>query len=97
MAFIAEDMTVLVEALKELVGDLAAYRRLGGGGMHSMAVAGFPPLVEDLIACAVIADRRSGATWAQIGRALDLTADAARARYGHRHLTVEWPIPGTPR
>lgn len=97
VVFIAEDMTVLVEALKELVSDLAAHHRLGVGGLHSTAVARFPGLVEDLITCAVIADRRSGATWAEIGTALDLTAETARARYGHRRLNVEWPIPAAPR
>ena len=93
IAFIAEDLNVLIEALKALIGNTAAYRRLAPGGLHSTAVARFPGLVEDLTGCAVIADRRSGATWAQIGAALGLTADAARARYGHRRLAVEWPLP----
>ncbi|MFJ9371343.1 hypothetical protein ACIRRA_44045 [Nocardia sp. NPDC101769] len=95
MAFIAEDLTVQVEVVKELIVDLTEHGRLATGGVHSTAVARFPGLVEDLVACAVIADRRSGATWAQIGAALGLTADAARARYGHRRLAVEWPIPVT--
>ncbi|MFE3230255.1 hypothetical protein [Nocardia sp. NPDC059228] len=95
MAFIAEDLTVQVEVVKELIADLTTYGRLAAGGLHSVAVAPFPDLVEDLISCAVIADRRSGATWAQIGAALGLTADAARARHGHRQLAVEWPIPAT--
>lgn len=41
----------------------------------------------------MIADRRSGATWATIGEAFGLTADTPRARYGHRRLAVEWPNP----
>ncbi|WP_157229072.1 hypothetical protein [Nocardia brevicatena] len=59
-------------------------------------MARFSGLVEDLIACAVLADRRSGASCAQVGAALGVTADAARARYGHRRLTVEWPILAAP-
>lgn len=95
MVFIAEDLTVQVEVVKELIADLTEHGSLAVGGLHSTAVARFPDLVEDLVACAVIADRRSGATWAQIGAALGLTANAARARHGHRQLVEEWPIPAT--
>jgi hypothetical protein len=56
-------------------------------------VAGLCDAVDDLTTCAVLADRRSGATWAQIGAALGLTAEAARARFGRRRLAVEWPNP----
>ena len=95
MAFIAEDLTVQVEVVKELIADLTEHGRHATEGLHSAAVARFPDLVEELVRCAVIADRRSGATWAQIGAALGLTANAARARHGHRQLAVEWPVPAT--
>lgn len=93
MVYIAEDLTVRIEALKELLGELAMTQRLAEPGLHCQAVAKLNDIVDDLIGCAVIADRRTGATWATIGEAFGLTADAARARYGHRRLAVEWPNP----
>lgn len=93
MAWIADDLAVRTETLKDMLAELAARQKLAGPGLHSRAVAGLDSAVDDLIGCAVIADRRSGATWIQIGTALGLTAEAARARYGHRRMAVEWPNP----
>ncbi|MFE0509149.1 hypothetical protein [Streptomyces sp. NPDC058964] len=39
-------------------------------------------LAGQLVRCAVLADRRAGATWTQIGAALGISADAARSRFG---------------
>lgn len=91
MAFIADDLTVRTETLKEILAALTTRHKLDEPGLHSRAVAGLDSAVDDLIGCAVIADRRSGATWVQIGTALGSTAEAARARYGHRRMVVDWP------
>ncbi|MEU6585496.1 hypothetical protein [Nocardia sp. NPDC046763] len=61
MAFIAGDMIVQIEMVKELIADLTEIGHLGTDGLHSTDVARFSGLAEDLVACAVIADRRSGA------------------------------------
>ncbi|SCE22229.1 hypothetical protein [Streptomyces sp. DvalAA-19] len=37
----------------------------------------------------MIADRNAGATWDGIARPHEVTADTARARWGHLYLT--WP------
>ena len=55
-------------------------------GVHCAAAVGFRRLVEELIRCAVLADREAGATWAGIGQPLGISADAARARYGKVRL-----------
>jgi hypothetical protein len=53
-------------------------------GGHAAAVAGMAAMVRQLEAAAVAADRAAGATWAQIGAPLGLSADAARRRYPPR-------------
>ncbi|MDX3766400.1 MULTISPECIES: DUF6233 domain-containing protein [unclassified Streptomyces] len=51
-------------------------------GWHSAAVAQVPGLAGQLVRLAVLADRRAGASWAQIGAGLGISAEAARGRFG---------------
>lgn len=51
-------------------------------------VAGRRSRVEDEVAQAVRGARSSGATWAQIGAALGVTAQGAHQRYGPRRQRV---------
>ncbi|MEV6655187.1 hypothetical protein [Streptomyces sp. NPDC051219] len=39
-------------------------------------------LARQLVRSAVAADRRAGASWAQIGAGLGISGEAARARFG---------------
>jgi len=57
-------------------------------GGHAAAVAGLAGLAAELEAAAVAADRAAGATWAQVGAALGLSADAARKRYSRSEQAV---------
>lgn len=50
-------------------------------GGHAATTAGITALAAEVEAAAVAADRATSATWAQIGAALGLSADAARKRY----------------
>ncbi|MFH9202067.1 hypothetical protein ACH4KO_31470 [Streptomyces anulatus] len=45
-------------------------------------MAGVPDLAGQLVRAAVLADRRSGASWEQIGAGLGVSAEAARSRFG---------------
>lgn len=49
MVNIAEDLTVRIEALKELLGELAMTQRLAEPGLHCQAVAKLNDIVDDLI------------------------------------------------
>jgi hypothetical protein len=49
---------------------------------HSAAVARVPDLAGQLVRAAVRADRQAGASWAQIGAGLGISAEAARSRFG---------------
>ncbi|MFF7738401.1 MULTISPECIES: hypothetical protein [unclassified Streptomyces] len=46
------------------------------------AAARVPELAEQLLRAAVLADRRAGASWEQIGAGLGISAEAARGRFG---------------
>ncbi|OKI45707.1 hypothetical protein [Streptomyces sp. MJM1172] len=76
------------EALELALAD-AIEGRHAEAGLHSTAAADFANLTRELVRVAVIADRAAGATWEEIGRSHELTADAARARWGH--LRLVWP------
>ncbi|MFJ3883344.1 hypothetical protein ACIPW5_38590 [Streptomyces sp. NPDC090077] len=76
------------EALEQALTEAMEGRR-AEAGLHSTAAGDFAHLARELVRVAVIADRAAGATWEDIGRPHDLTADAARARWGHLRLT--WP------
>ncbi|MFB7225894.1 hypothetical protein ACWD4L_32790 [Streptomyces sp. NPDC002596] len=39
-------------------------------------------LAGELVRAAVLADRQAGASWAQIGAGLGISAEAARSRFG---------------
>lgn len=49
---------------------------------HSAAVARVSDLAGQLVRAAVRADRQAGASWAQIGAGLGISAEAARSRFG---------------
>ncbi|HSV67769.1 MAG TPA: hypothetical protein VLJ59_17955 [Mycobacteriales bacterium] len=57
------------------------------------AVIGFRRLVNELITLAVLVDRDGGG-WSELGRALGLTAQAARTRYGG--IRTEPAVPRRP-
>lgn len=46
------------------------------------AVARVSDLAGQLVRAAVLADRQAGASWAQIGAGLGISAEAARSRFG---------------
>ncbi|MFD8415497.1 hypothetical protein ACFV2Q_27670 [Streptomyces sp. NPDC059650] len=73
-------------ALDQIIG-----QRDPAPGMHTHMAADVQHLARELVRVAAIADRQAGATWSQIGDALGITADAARARYGHIRLITERP------
>lgn len=51
-------------------------------GWNCAAVARVSDLAGQLVRAAVLADRRAGASWAQIGAGLGISAEAARSRFG---------------
>ncbi|GHI50121.1 hypothetical protein ScoT_62950 [Streptomyces albidoflavus] len=51
-------------------------------GWHCAAAARVPDLAGELVRAVVAADRRAGASWAEIGVGLGVRAEAARARFG---------------
>lgn len=51
-------------------------------GRNCAAVAQVPDLAGQLVRAAVLADRRAGASWAQIGAGLGMSAETARSRFG---------------
>jgi hypothetical protein len=87
----ARDGTAERRAARDTAGALAvaasaARASLGqqGAGPGAAAVAGLAALAAQLERAAVAADRAAGASWAQIGAALGVTADTARRRYARR-------------
>ncbi|MGW3598464.1 hypothetical protein ACWD60_27530, partial [Streptomyces sp. NPDC005167] len=51
-------------------------------GWNCAAVARVSDLAGELVRTAVLADRQAGASWAQIGAGLGISAEAARSRFG---------------
>ncbi|MFJ9457727.1 hypothetical protein ACIRST_21910 [Kitasatospora sp. NPDC101447] len=90
---ISQELQAHTLALDELIAE-ALHAQQGLPGAHCTVAADFQRLTRELVRCAVIADREAGATWATIGEALGLSADAARARYGKVRLL--WPHPQSP-
>ncbi|ARF82043.1 hypothetical protein ACIG0C_35625 [Kitasatospora aureofaciens] len=90
---ISQELQTHALALDELIAE-ALHAQQGLPGAHRTAAADFQQLTRELVRCAVIADREAGATWATIGKALGLSADTARARYGKVRLL--WPPPPKP-
>ncbi|WP_030247438.1 hypothetical protein [Streptomyces sp. NRRL S-350] len=93
MSQINQELQAHAYALDELIAAGTGARRVVPG-IHCTAAADFQHLVGELVRCAVVADREAGTTWAVIGEALGLSADAARARYGKVRLL--WPPPPQP-
>lgn len=90
---ISQELQAHALALDELIAQLLHQDRPARGA-HCTAAADFQRLLQELLRCAVIADRESATTWTQIGERLGITADAARARYGRARLL--WPLPPPP-
>jgi len=89
MLHINQELTAHCAALDEMVPTLAHGQRVPPG-FHTKAAASFRHLVDELVRCATLADRASGASWDDIGQELGISADAARHRYGH--LRLLWPV-----
>jgi len=77
-----------LEALHRLLAEPGREEDLGVG-IYAGAVRGLPESIGDLLRPAVLADRRAGATCAQIGAILDISPDAARSRYGRQSERAE--------
>ncbi|MFF8604049.1 hypothetical protein ACF065_33665 [Streptomyces sp. NPDC015232] len=80
MAAAGEVLLLHVKGLAQVPGSPPAPG--SAPGWHCAAVARIPDLAGELVRAAVLADRRAGAGWAQIGAGLGISAEAARARFG---------------
>lgn len=88
---ICEELRIAVLALERVVTE-GAEQRVPSPGAHARAAREIGELTEELTRVAVLADRAAGAQWARIGAGVGLSAEAARARYGHWRLHPEiWP------
>lgn len=92
----------MVVAGAELLTHVQAVARHGSGPgawaspgrTQCVAVARVPELAGRLVRWAVLADRRAGASWAQIGAALGISAEAARSRFGRVRRSPTGASPG---
>ncbi|UFR00109.1 hypothetical protein KBP30_02435 [Streptomyces sp. Go40/10] len=75
---------LLTQVQRELAGMAAGRGRAPEGAAHCTAVARIPRLTDLLVHLAVLADRQAGTGWPQIGRALGISGEAARARFTRR-------------
>ncbi|MCF3134166.1 hypothetical protein [Streptomyces olivochromogenes] len=84
--------------LVHIEGELAGIAAGDGGvpdrAAHCTAVARIPRLTDHLVRLAVLADRQAGASWPQIGRALGISGEAARARCTRRGTAGSRPGQG---
>ncbi|MEW1681710.1 hypothetical protein [Streptomyces sp. NPDC093594] len=80
MATAGEVLVLEVQAVAQRAHELPSSGRCAG--WHSAAVACVPDLAGQLVRAAVRADRQAGASWAQIGAGLGISAEAARSRFG---------------
>ncbi|MER6926681.1 hypothetical protein ABT314_48655, partial [Streptomyces spiralis] len=85
---------LLAQVERELAGMADGEGRSLEAAAHCAAVACFPRLTDHLVRLAVLADRQAGASWPQIGRALGVSGDAARARFTRRSTFEGRPGPG---
>ncbi|MBL1104472.1 hypothetical protein JK361_07650 [Streptomyces sp. 5-8] len=85
---------LLTQVEQELAGMAADDGTALEGAAHCTAVARIPRLTERLVRLAVLADRQAGASWPQIGRALGISGEAARARFTRRGTCEGRPGPG---
>ncbi|OPC76642.1 hypothetical protein B4N89_44940 [Embleya scabrispora] len=91
MLDIGSHLQALALALDEMLPDLT-HRQIAAAQRESIAGPSLGSGIWWTNWCAArLADRTAGATWADIGRALGIGADAARHRYGHPRLL--WPAP----
>ncbi|MFI9542536.1 hypothetical protein ACIHAR_00880 [Streptomyces sp. NPDC052016] len=81
MVLVGAELLAHVRAAAQHTDD-APWRGKAAPGRHCTAVAHVPGLAGQLVHSAVLADRRAGASWAQIGAGLGISAEAARGRYG---------------
>ncbi|WP_327419819.1 hypothetical protein OG763_00615 [Streptomyces sp. NBC_01230] len=80
MAAAGEDLIGQVQTLTQQLHELAPPGPCTQ--WQSAAVARVPDLAGQLVRAAVRADRQAGASWAQIGAGLNISAEAARSRFG---------------
>ncbi|MFI0421703.1 hypothetical protein [Spongiactinospora sp. 9N601] len=92
LAWTLQEARTQTHAVDNLTGDLSVARK-PGPGLHTRAVREFAELAAEAVRLAVLADRQAGASWAQVGAGLGISADAARRRYGR--LRFHW-APGGP-
>ncbi|MFJ3812171.1 hypothetical protein ACIPWE_38145 [Streptomyces sp. NPDC090073] len=69
---------------RELGGVAAGDGKALEGAAHCTAVARIPRLTDHLVRLAVLADRQAGGSRPQIGTALGMSGEAARARFTRR-------------
>ncbi|MFJ6121481.1 hypothetical protein [Streptomyces sp. NPDC092129] len=81
-----EDLICQVQTLAQRAHELPSPRPRTH--WHSAAVAPVPDLAGELVRAAVRADRQAGASWAQIGAGLGISAEAARGRFGRTRGTA---------
>jgi hypothetical protein len=91
LAWTLEEAKAQATAVTILAGDLSMARELGPG-LHSRAVRELAKLAAEAVRLAVLSDRQAGASWAQIGAWLGISADTARRRYAR--LRFHWSPEG---
>ncbi|KJK47990.1 hypothetical protein [Streptomyces sp. NRRL F-4428] len=82
MAAAGEVLLLQLQDLTQLPGSPPSPGPGSPPGWHCAAVARIPDLAGELVRAAVLADRRAGASWAEVGAGLGISAEAARARFG---------------
>lgn len=55
-------------------------------GVFALAAARIEERTADLVHVCIIAERAAGTSWAEVGEAFGISADAARKRWGHWKL-----------
>ncbi|MGW3600863.1 GAF domain-containing protein [Streptomyces sp. NPDC005167] len=91
LEFAQADLLTQVQAATQQASDSRPGR--GAEVCHVAAVAQVPGLADQLVRWAVLADRRTGASWAQIGAGLGISAETARSRFRR----LEGSLPGAAR
>ncbi|MGK4578455.1 hypothetical protein [Kitasatospora sp. HPMI-4] len=74
------ELQLRVEAMREVLLQVTLAEGRAPG-LLATAAADVERHVRDLVVAAVLAERAAGASWARIGEAFDLSADAARHRW----------------
>ncbi|MGW7789118.1 hypothetical protein [Streptomyces tricolor] len=85
---------LLTQVERELAGMAVGDGRAPEEAAPCVAVARIPPLTDQLVRLAVLADRQAGAGRPQTGRAPGISGEAARARFTRRDTCAGPPGPG---